>query len=750
MASLERRSRGSTTGNNAYLSMGGSGSTASNFISNNLHLLRTVEIFWFITSTTVQWRYIYSIRNTSSGSYNATGQNGYYQRLFFTTATTLTWGFRDNGNSYAEITVPNFPVSTGLNTWWHSVLYKNGTVIGDPWYCFHGRTGQNIDGSTRTPDTWPYPYSGQSTLPTAGTSIYAVRPTQTDVTRVVLAGSFTDGTGTATTSNSRLPGGVAEFRLWSDNRGLIFPYGVDGFIDLRDQFIDGVSHPTLSHCFRLNEPVGAAAADYDDVGSQNGAFVGSLTLGSGAGFSSHPFPAGSSGIADFTAIDTTPASVDIQANIFARRRYQANDTTATAESTLPGLRVIRRFATPADSTATVEPTPGIAVRRRFTATDETKTPDSATFKVNPGFSATDTTSTYESITLFVRRRFAVTDETKTVDNTPELIVNGGAGGNTHQFTVSDITATNEAPLGLTVRRVFTASDTTTSMEATVTPVFRRRFTIDDSTGTEDPPPPPKIIRRFSVVDETKTIDTITLAGGSLAVVIPNTVTFSAPLLTLEEYMSVLDIWNTALVKLGVEGVTSAPTSDGSPQGEKLASAWPLFKGKFLRSDDWDGGKTTALLSLFYHGDGTTMVTPNVRWTYAYVLPSDHVRSLRMNGRLNYPGQKDISGLGLWEEETVTNDAGTKKRCLLTNDAPASLEYIFRVGDADILLLPDDMRWAMALSLAAHVATGFGKTTTEIEALKADAEEATRAAVRSDNQTGARITVRDSTIADAFY
>lgn len=244
-----------------------------------------------------------------------------------------------------------------------------------------------------------------------------------------------------------------------------------------------------------------------------------------------------------------------------------------------------------------------------------------------------------------------------------------------------------------------------------------------------------MVEQGSVLEEVLILETEELLGSAM---------------TMEEYMSVLDIWNVALTRLGQPPVTSAPTSDGSTAGDILAANWTEFKSNFLRGHAWDGATTTAILELFLHDDGVTPVTPNLRWVYAYSLPSDHVRSIRLNGRLNSSGDKDVGGMGLWNEEVVTNDVGTKERCIVANDSLASLEYVFLVPDAQILLLPADMRWAMAKSLAAHIAPFFGKTESDMEALEAHAERAENKARRSDDQTGARPNFVDSTIADAFW
>lgn len=240
------------------------------------------------------------------------------------------------------------------------------------------------------------------------------------------------------------------------------------------------------------------------------------------------------------------------------------------------------------------------------------------------------------------------------------------------------------------------------------------------------------------------------SSGTLSATIPHVGSVIAPFCFLEGYLSKLDIWNVALTKLGIETVTA--TTDSSSQAQKMAKNWDLFKETFLRDHVWNGAKTTIALTRFQNADLTDVV-PAGRWSYAYVVPPSPkwVRSVRLNGKENRSGDKGYSGLGLWEEEVAWNAEGVGKFCILTDEAAAKLEYIFLVSDNDLDdFLTADMRWAMALTFAVHMASDLGSSNADVAQLEQHAEMARRNARRTDGQSAARFTFTDTTVADAFY
>jgi hypothetical protein len=255
--------------------------------------------------------------------------------------------------------------------------------------------------------------------------------------------------------------------------------------------------------------------------------------------------------------------------------------------------------------------------------------------------------------------------------------------------------------------------------------------LDDSSGTNSNPP---------------------MAAGSLEGIIDEIESVTVYLCSLEDYLSKLDIWNVALTKLGLETLTA--TTDNVAQAVAMAANWPSFKGTFLRDHVWNGAYTSVELAKYQNTVTPGDVNPVGPWKYAYRLDNltpHWVRSIRLNGRENQPGTKTANGIGLWEEKVIFNDAGAGAFCLVTNEASATLDYVFMVQDCDIdMYLPEDMRWAMALTFAVHMASDLGSSNADVALLEQQAEMARRNARRTDGQSAARLTLTDYSIHDAFY
>lgn len=209
-------------------------------------------------------------------------------------------------------------------------------------------------------------------------------------------------------------------------------------------------------------------------------------------------------------------------------------------------------------------------------------------------------------------------------------------------------------------------------------------------------------------------------------------TIGAPLLKGADIVTIEEIWNVALVELGITTVSSS--TDNSPQALLLSNVWNGgFRQQFLADHAFHGAKTTKSLSLFTDSSGNTVKPSGSRWSNAYELPTDYIRALTINGLAMQPNTS--MGQNAWEIEIVSDGATvpTLKRCLLSNEGSVSLEYIMDVGNDNISLLSPLVAHACGLALAAHVATNFGKNPSEQQQLNQKAQDALLAAKGADGQ-----------------
>ena len=208
-------------------------------------------------------------------------------------------------------------------------------------------------------------------------------------------------------------------------------------------------------------------------------------------------------------------------------------------------------------------------------------------------------------------------------------------------------------------------------------------------------------------------------------------TIGAPLLQGADIVTITEIWNVALVELGITTVTEV---DSSPQAQLLSNVWNGgFRQQFLADHAFHGAKTTRSLSLFLDSSGDPVKPSGNRWSNAYELPTDYIRALTINGLAMQPNNS--MGQNAWEIEIVSNgsEPPTLKRCLLSNENSVSLEYIMDIGNDNISLLSPLVAHACGLALAAHVATNFGKNPSEQQQLNQKAQDALLAAKGVDGQ-----------------
>ena len=205
----------------------------------------------------------------------------------------------------------------------------------------------------------------------------------------------------------------------------------------------------------------------------------------------------------------------------------------------------------------------------------------------------------------------------------------------------------------------------------------------------------------------------------------------ANLLLGADIVTITEIWNVALVELGIATVSE---NDSSPQAQLLSNVWNGgFRQQFLADHAFHGAKTTKSLSLFTDSNGNAVKPSGSRWSNAYELPTDYIRALTINGLAMQPNTS--MGQNAWEIEIVSDGATvpTLKRCLLSNEGSVSLEYIMDIGNSNISLLSPLVAHACGLALAAHVATNFGKNPSEQQQLNQKAQDALLAAKGVDGQ-----------------
>ena len=228
--------------------------------------------------------------------------------------------------------------------------------------------------------------------------------------------------------------------------------------------------------------------------------------------------------------------------------------------------------------------------------------------------------------------------------------------------------------------------------------------------------------------------------------------FSPPeLLTIGEALALIDIYNTALNALGVGTITAV--TDTSPQATILNDVWPGFRKQFLTDHSWNGAKKSVALSRLQDYQGTDVTPAGDRWDYAYVLPDDYLRVLRINGYERYNATQrhlqnafEIMVVNYSDSSSTTKDV----RCLLTEETTVNLEYIFDPGNDDIDLLGAQTSHAVGLSLAHYVARNFGKTPQEIAVLAQEARVAVSAAKGSDGQENSSRLRPDMNIIESRY
>ena len=392
----------------------------------------------------------------------------------------------------------------------------------------------------------------------------------------------------------------------------------------------------------------------------------------------------------------------------------------------------------------------------FIATDQSTVADTLATSTQGQsfFNETDSVSVEDTLEVVrsTSHTFSETDSTTTNDS---LITT--ETGTAHVFSETDSASTSDL-LSSVAQRVAEFIDSALVSETLVSGK-QQFFNVTDTNSASDELTVFKS-SFFVVTDSTETNDSLLIVSGQVVEITDSatsgdTLIADGPvvkeaeitlfglggldftLLTEDQAMSVLNVWNTALTSLGITTIKS--TDEGSPQQVLLSNVFPLFKQQFLADHVWNGAKKTKQLSALTDNAGA-VVAPVSRWTHAYLMPTDAIRIWRLNGLENQPNYVGGMAINLWEVESIVTDEGTEnedtRRCLCTNEGIAKVEYVFDVPDGKIgSLLSPLVKHAMGRSLAVYVAQNFGKNSTEIAQFEALAKEAVLSAKGVDGQEG---------------
>ena len=429
--------------------------------------------------------------------------------------------------------------------------------------------------------------------------------------------------------------------------------------------------------------------------------------------------------------DSTLSVTDVTTSSDILVTARSATTTITDSSTTSDTLSVNKASAVTltdSSTASDELDANTAGSSTFTETDSSTTSDTLLATKSVALTLTDSVTASDTYIDSEATTITETDSATAADTLSAI--KSVALTFTDSATTSDTVAASRA-------LIFTVEDSSSTTD-TLLKTRAANLAFTDSSTTSD-----QLDRMLealiSLTDSSSTGDTLTATGPvvtEISVTIPGIGSVSAELLTEEEALAVIDIWNTALTTLGITAVTS--TTDSSPQQLLLTNVYPLFKRQFLADHLWNGAKKTKALTALKDNAGDA-VTPPSRWTYAFDLPDDVLRVWRLNGLENQPDYIGGFSSNMWEIEVIVTDEGEVEealtRSLCTDESTATIEYVFDVGDDNIGLLGPLTQHALGRALAVYVAQNFGKNTTEIAQLEALAKEALLAAKGVDGQEG---------------
>lgn len=745
----------------------------------------------YLRSTNVGSNVTWRIQYLHSGGSNGPGRWTFRLASGFSGLTTQSFNYVLEANEWYHLVIRSIP-SVGDSITWsqYGIANIDATLVQ------MGKVGTRADGAVSTgADTYPFGVGvnggvksfaqippGVNGLSQLGLRPYGGNATDSSFTHAIGFGGAIITASSATNPSYSLhwKGGWAEERLWASTRsefqvavgGQGFPTVPDVDLKVYVPWNDTIDSP---HLYQTGLPttIGAClgvsyGGSYTGTGQVDTAFINDVSPSIAGptqnpfGFLSHPFQVigtdwfrtGAATVASSTsatgpllkfnplpstsvrAFTFAPFNLDelesVGSNVFV-------DTSATGSRILP--RSVEEVSVEASTFAeydldTVYQKNPVASVASSTSATETQifslsasasaaSSTSATALLDKSASASVVASTSASQTIdYVRSGEASVSATTSATDVVNETFDGSAEASVEAGTGADYVLNTEKSGTANVKVLASAT-------ATYIAVYSRSATSSNgslASGT-------KVHLELHNESAVALVASSTSANPGLTQYLSLLLEEGSEILGTpvgeEDDVSVVDVWNNALIRLGSATVTS--TTDGSNEQVRLSAVWDQFRTQFLTEHSWNGAKETTSIAKYYQSDGTTLVTPPGRWNHTYVLPSDCLRVLTFNGLAQEPSMET-----LWEIESRANDLNQRRRVMHTNIAAGStglgeLQYIRDVG-SEVDLLSAKTRHAMSLSLAAWVASSFGKSSLRSE-IEAEADRAIRAAKSIDGQEG---------------
>ena len=164
---------------------------------------------------------------------------------------------------------------------------------------------------------------------------------------------------------------------------------------------------------------------------------------------------------------------------------------------------------------------------------------------------------------------------------------------------------------------------------------------------------------------------------------------------MSTYTSEVQICNSALIKLGLDTITSL--SESNKRAKYCKKQYPIIRDKVLYSHPWNFALVMVQIA-------QSASTPEFQWDYEHVLPSDVLRVLDVkdneDGTLKYE---------------VGHNPTTGSRVLWSNDATMEIRYTRKV--TDVTQYTPTFGEAVATLLAAELAMPLVQSKTTAEMLQ---------------------------------